>query len=102
MNISVVIPTYNEEKTINKLIYSILEQTLQPKEILIVDGFSTDKTIKIVREIIKKNKKVKLLKRQYKCRGSGRNTGIKHSNFEFIAFIDAGCFVDSFWLERVF
>lgn len=100
MNISVVIPTYNEEKTIYKLVKSVLDQTIKPKEILIIDGFSNDRTIEIVRQIIKKNKIVKLFKRQYKCRGSGRNTGIKHSSSEFIAFIDAGCYVSESWLEE--
>lgn len=100
MNISVVIPTYNEEKTIYKLINSILDQTIPPKEILIVDGFSNDGTIDIVRNIIKKNNTVKLLNRKYKCRGSGRNTGIKNASSEFIAFIDAGCYVNKFWLEE--
>ena len=76
---SVVVPTYNEEKNIYKLIEALLSQKLLPDEIIISDGGSVDKTLDIVLNFIKKNDKIKILNRNGKCRGSGRNEGIFYS-----------------------
>ena len=49
MKISVVITTYNSEKTIEKCLLSIYQQTHPPYEIIVVDGKSTDSTTEIIR-----------------------------------------------------
>ena len=64
MSISVVVPTQNEEQTISQLIKSLLDQTLQPEEIIIVDGYSEDSTVQKVQDISKTNKKVKIFFRK--------------------------------------
>tara|TARA_B100001093_G_C26838557_1_gene1019483 strand:- start:2223 stop:3158 length:936 start_codon:yes stop_codon:yes gene_type:complete len=102
MSISVVVPTQNEEQTISQLIKSLLDQTLQPEEIIIVDGYSEDSTVQKVQDISKTNKKVKIFFRKKKCRGSGRNTGIKNAKGKFIALIDAGCTIENDWLEKFY
>lgn len=61
MNISVVIPMYNREKTIERTITSILRQTFLPMEIIVADDCSTDKSVQIVREIRKKNSRIRLI-----------------------------------------
>ena len=53
IKISVIIPTYNEEKNISKLLYSLLNQSHKPDEIIISDGGSTDKTTKEFISILK-------------------------------------------------
>ena len=50
INISVIIPTYNEEKNISKLIKALLSQSFLPDEIIISDGHSKDNTLKIVQK----------------------------------------------------
>lgn len=101
MSISVVIPTQNEEKNIIQLIRNLLNQTYQPEEIIIVDGYSKDLTVQKVRAMVKKSEKVKLIFRKNKCRGSGRNTGIKNAKGKYIALIDAGCSIENDWLEKI-
>lgn len=100
MNISVCITVFNEEKTISKLLDSLLLQTKKPNEIIIVDNFSTDKTVEIIRHFQKKNKHIKLLIE--KCtRGKGRNLGVEVSKNELIAMTDAGCIACHDWLEKI-
>lgn len=90
MNISVVIPMYNRERTIESAIRSILEQTVQPMEIIVVDDCSTDKSVKIVRKIRSENEIVRLLYFK-KNRGAqaARNCGIKAAKGEWILLLDS-------------
>ena len=48
-NISLYIPAFNAEKTIEKSIKSVLQQTLKPKEIIVINDCSTDKTLKLIK-----------------------------------------------------
>ena len=50
IDISIYVPVYNGEKTIKSCINSILKQTLKPKNILVVDDCSNDKTLQILKE----------------------------------------------------
>ena len=53
MNLTLVIPLKNEESSIEILIRSILNQTLQPSEIILVDGGSTDNTVQFAKKLSK-------------------------------------------------
>ena len=61
INASVVIPVYNCEKTINYSILSIQNQNLTNLEIILVNDFSTDNSINIIRDIMKKDTRIKLI-----------------------------------------
>ena len=76
LKISVVIPTFNEEKSIKKLIQSLITQTFIVDEIIISDARSNDKTLEIIKEFIKSNINIKYAQRNGFCRGAGRNAGI--------------------------
>ena len=86
-SISVVIPTFNSERTLSMCLDSITEQDY-PKskiEIIIVDGGSTDRTLKIV-------KKYDILNVYYnplRTGESGKSLGVKHSNNDLVALIDS-------------
>ena len=103
LDISVAIPVYNEEKNIIPLLESLFTQTYQPKEIIISDGGSNDKTITLINDFIKKNNSenilIKIIGRKGKCRGAGRNIAIKNSSSKYVALIDAGHIADKNWLE---
>ena len=100
MNVSICITTFNEEKSISKLLDSLLSQTLKASEIIIVDGGSQDKTIEILRHYQKKDNRIKLILE--KCsRAKGRNIGIDVAKNDIIAVTDAGCFAHKTWLERL-
>ncbi len=100
MNISICLTVFNEGKSISRLLDSLLVQSLKPKEIIIVDGGSTDRTIEILKHYQKKDNKIRLLLE--KCsRAKGRNLGIEIAKNEIIAITDAGCIVHPDWLEKI-
>lgn len=97
-HISVVIPTYNAEKTIQETVFSVQSQTFSDIEIIIINDGSTDRTLEIIQNI--SDSRIKVF--SYKNRGlpTARNRGIAQATGEFISFIDA----DDLWtpdkLER--
>ncbi len=93
--ISVVIPTYNRAHLIKESLQSVLEQTLQPLEIIVVDDFSTDNTEEVVKSL--NSPLIKYMKNQRTKGANGaRNTGIFLAQGEYIAFHDS----DDIWLSR--
>lgn len=95
VNISVVIPTYNREKTIEKCLESVTHQTYKPHEIILVDDGSKDDTIKIAESI--KCSNLKIIKQNRKGAQRARNTGIMNASGNYIAFIDS----DDEWLPTL-
>ena len=90
MNISVVIPMYNREKTIECAISSVLKQTVQPLEIIVVDDGSTDGSVGIVQRLCRENQRIRL-RRLKKNRGAqvARNCGIRAAKGEWVLFLDS-------------
>ncbi len=88
---SIIIPTLNEEKYIASCIDSILASDIDKSsiEVLIVDGLSSDKTVEIVKEYIRKYPFIKLLKNEKKIIPTAMNIGIKKAQGEYIIRIDA-------------
>lgn len=84
MKVSIIIPTLNEEKTIGKLLDSLLSDKYSNKEIIVVDGGSTDNTLKICKE-----KGVKVIHETgKKCPANARNIGAKYSSGDILCFLD--------------
>ena len=88
--VSIIIPAFNSEKTIETAINSVLSQTYSNYEIIIIDDSSTDRTLQTIKDLYDNDKKIKILCNE-KNLGSGetRNYGIREANGEFIAFLDA-------------
>ena len=89
--ISIIIPLYNAEKYIAQCLRSILSQTFQDFEVIVVDDCSTDHSIDIVEKIIEShNEKIKLIKNRKNSGGSAipRNIGLRLSRGKYILFID--------------
>lgn len=90
---SIVIPAYNAAHTINKTIHSIFQQTLAPKEIIIVDDCSTDNTANIVQQIIAHNHTEIAIHLYQQDKNSGpasaRNLGWEKATGDIICFLDS-------------
>jgi glycosyltransferase involved in cell wall biosynthesis len=87
LKVSVIIPAYNRSETIERAINSVLNQTFQGFEILIIDDASVDDTYKVVESI--EDERIRY-HRMSKNSGGGaaRNEGIELSSGDFVAFLD--------------
>ena len=95
--ISVIIPAYNSEKTISRCISSLVNQTIKPDEIIIVDDGSTDKTCDAVRSY----KNVRLLEQKHKGPAAARNLGAKKAKGDILLFTDADCVPTGTWVAEM-
>ncbi|MCH4552099.1 glycosyltransferase family 2 protein [Aestuariibaculum lutulentum] len=92
--VSIVTPAYNSEKYIIETIQSVLNQTYQNWEWIIVDDGSTDNTVNIVKEFISKDSRIKLFQLKSNLGPAlARNKGIEEAKGDFIAFLDS----DDIW-----
>lgn len=101
MEISVIVPVFNEADSIRPLLDSLLNQTLKPAEIVITDGGSTDSTVQTIDDYIRTGASIKLIRTTGALPGRGRNLAAAAANFAWLAFIDAGVRPEKNWLERL-
>lgn len=90
--ISVIIPTYNRKKVLQKAVLSVKNQTFKNWELLIVDDLSTDKTKVLINNKYKNCENIHFIERsQSRKKGANacRNIGIENAKGEFIAFLDS-------------
>nr|WP_295607494.1 glycosyltransferase [uncultured Methanobrevibacter sp.] len=93
--ISVVMPVYNRKDVVMNAIDSVLSQTYENFELIVVDDASTDGTTELLKEI--DHDKVRVIYHEKNKYASGaRNTGLKESKGELIAYLDS----DNLWDER--
>ena len=93
MKISVIIPTFNRKKTLGRAIQSVLNQSLSPFEILIIDDGSNDGTEEWVKENFQN---IKYIYQNNHGVSSARNIGIENAYGDWIAFLDS----DDEWLPN--
>ena len=92
--VSIITPSYKSEKFISQTIESVLGQTYQNWEIIIVDDVSPDNSNKIIEEYSKKDSRIKLIKLEKNSGAAvARNIAIEESKGRYIAFLDA----DDIW-----
>lgn len=94
--VSVVVPAYNAEGYITETLKSVLSQTYQNLEVLVVDDGSQDKTPEIVRSLTAQDCRVKLIQQANSGVSAARNLAITHAKGEFIAPVDA----DDIWFPQ--
>ena len=99
MKISIIVPMFNSERTIKKCIDSILHQTYQNIDVILIDDCSEDNTWVIAKQIKEKDSRISLY-RNKKNIGAGlsRNIGIKYSTGNWITFCDADDYPEKNWI----
>lgn len=87
--VSILIPLYNAEKYFAKTIESILNQTYEHIEVIIVDDGSTDNSLKIAKQLEGEFSQIKVYSQENKGASSARNKAFKLSKGEYIQYLDA-------------
>ena len=86
--ISVIIPVYNMEKFVGECLDSVLKQTLDDIEVIIINDGSNDNSLKIIREYQKRDNRIIVINKENAGVGAARNDGIKAATGDYIAFMD--------------
>lgn len=96
MNISVVIPAYNEEEHISECLQSLVDQEVPPTEIIVVNNNSTDKTAEVVKRF-----PVRLISETKQGITPTRNAGLNAAKYEIIARCDADTILPPDWIKKI-
>lgn len=86
--VSVIVPVFNAEKYVNRCIDSILNQTYEHLEVILVNDGSSDGSIKICEKWEKLDSRVKIITQENLGVSSARNTGIKNATGDYVSFVD--------------
>ena len=89
MKISIIVPVYNSEKYLKRLINSILLQTYENYEIIFVNDGSTDNSLCILNDVAKNNYKVKVYTKKNEGPGLARKYGFNNSTGDLLYFVDS-------------
>lgn len=87
--VSVIIPAYNAEAYLGEALHSVLDQTYDHLEVLVIDDGSQDRTAEIVREVAAADERVRLLQQENGGVAAARNYGIEYARGVYIAPLDA-------------
>lgn len=93
--ISVTVPIYNVEEYLNRCVESIVNQTYQNLEIILVDDGSPDHCPQMCDEWVEKDKRIKVIHKQNGGLSDARNAGLKIATGEYISFIDSDDYIAS-------
>lgn len=99
--VSIIIPVYNSEKLLPSCLNSVLAQTYQNLEIILVNDGSTDHSSKIIEEYAKKDHRIQVLTEKNQGQSAARNNGLKIAKGEYISFIDSDDKIDETFIEKL-
>lgn len=102
LKISIIIPVYNASDTIRRMLDSILAQTLNEFEVLMIDDGSTDESGRIVDEYSAKDKRFKAFHKQNEGVAMARQLGVDNAKGEYCIHADADDWMDSTMLEELY
>ena len=103
MKISVIVPVYNVENYLEKCLNSLVNQTLEEIEILVINDGSTDGSQKIIDDFQRKfPQKIKAFSKENGGLSDARNFGIDRATGEFLAFVDSDDSVSEVMMEEMY
>ena len=99
--VTVIVPIYNVENYLKKCVNSIINQTYENIEIILIDDGSTDGSGTICDEYLAKDNRIKVIHKKNEGLSKARNVGIEISNGDFITFIDSDDYFDTKFIENM-
>lgn len=101
ITISIIIPVYNVEQYLEQCLESVVQQTVKPSEVILINDGSTDNSRDICEKYCKKYHYFYLFNQKNYGQAVARNVGIKLSKMEYILFVDSDDYVSSKLVETV-
>lgn len=98
--VSIIVPVYNGEKYLSRCVDSVLSQTFQAFELLLVDDGSTDSSPQLCDAFARRDSRVRVLHRQNGGVSSARNAGIRQACGKYLMFCDCDDMADLNWCQR--
>lgn len=103
VKVSVIVPVYNTEKYLEECIQSILNQSLEEIELILVNDCSTDQSLRIMQQFEASDKRVKIIDLPMNVGvGDARNKGIDMAQGEYLAFVDSDDLIVGDMLEKLY
>lgn len=99
--VSIIVPVYKVEEYLHNCVDSIINQTYQNLEIILIDDGSPDNCGQICDEYVEKDERIKVIHQENKGLSSARNTGLDICRGNYIAFVDSDDWVDSNFIEAM-
>ena len=93
--ISVIVPVYNAETTIKRCIESVLGQTYEKIELLLIDDGSVDESFEICKRFAEKDSRIRVFHKKNEGPSKARNLGIRNANGRYVAFVDADDYIET-------
>jgi glycosyltransferase involved in cell wall biosynthesis len=99
--LSIIIPVYNAEHNINKLVNRVLGQKFQDFELLLIDDGSTDNSLKIIKTLAKKDSRITVVHKANGGPSSARNQGLKRVRGKYVMLFDADDDIDPAMITKM-
>lgn len=99
---SIIVPVYNVENELNRCIDSILIQSEEDFELILVDDGSTDRSGQICNDYGKKDRRIKVIHKSNGGVSSARNLGLDIANGDYIVFVDSDDYVTEDYLKKLY
>lgn len=100
--VTVVVPVYNVEKYLNRCLKSIVNQTYNNLEILLIDDESPDCCPEMCDNWAKSDKRIRVIHKKNAGLGMARNTGIENATGDFICFVDSDDYIELNTIEKAY
>lgn len=100
--ISVIVPIYNVEEYLIKCIKSIINQTYQNLEILLIDDGSTDNCLKICNNLQKNDNRIRVYHKSNGGLSDARNYGVVRASGKYVCFVDSDDYIDAAMIEKLY
>lgn len=98
--VSIIVPVYNAEKTIQRCVESLINQSYIDIQVILVDDGSTDSSLALCKEITNKDSRFIVIEKQNGGVSSARNCGIENSKGKYLMFLDSDDWIDDNMIER--
>lgn len=95
IKVSVIIPVYNAQEYLEQCLQSVQRQTMKELEILCINDGSTDDSLRILEEMRREDKRIRILEQTNQGAGTARNLAIESAMGAFVCFLDA----DDYWID---